>query len=93
MNTHVKRWLTAVVIVPVLFSIIAWGTQALFFALILAAVILGVREYNTMVFVPALQREKLQTLLIALLIPMVFYWGSPGLSLAAMAFSTLVVSI
>lgn len=93
MNTHVKRWLTAIAIVPVLFSIIAWGPPGLFFALIMAAILLGVHEYNTMVFAPALEREKVQTLLIALLIPMSFYWGTPELLLSVIAFSTLVVFI
>jgi phosphatidate cytidylyltransferase len=93
LNSHVKRWLTAIVIVPVLFSIIAWGPPGLFFALILAAVFLGVHEYNAMAFGREVGPEKAQTLALALLIPMAFIWGSPGLLLAIIAFTTLVVFI
>ncbi len=93
MNAHVKRWLTAIVILPVLFSIIAWGSPEIFFVVIMAAILLGIHEYNTMAFAPALQREKAQTLLLALVIPMVFYGSTAELLLGVIAFSTLIVFI
>jgi phosphatidate cytidylyltransferase len=93
LNTHVQRWITALVLLPVLFIIIAWGSPEIFLVLILAAILLGMHEYNTMAFAPALQREKAQTLLIAFLIPLVFYGNSPELLLGVIAFSTLSVFI
>ncbi len=93
MNAHVKRWLTAIVVVPVLFAVIAWGGQTIFFALIAAVIILGVLEYNAMILKGATAGEKAQILVIAAVIPAIFHWGTPEALLCFLAFSVLAVFI
>lgn len=46
---HVKRWLTALVGLPLLFTVIRYGGEIAFAILILAAALLGLREYYGMV--------------------------------------------
>ncbi len=93
MNAHVKRWLTAAAVVPILFAVVAWGGQTVFFLLIVAAVLLGVHEYNAMVLERASFSEKMQLFSLAALMPVIFHWGSPELLLCFLVFSVLAVFI
>ncbi len=68
MNPHLKRWITGVIAVPILFLIIAYGAETIFTLLIIIAALVGVTEYNRMVFGTGLWREKVETLVVALLI-------------------------
>lgn len=49
MTAHVKRWLTALVALPLLFAIIAYGNPAVFSVLIYLVVILAMHEYFSIV--------------------------------------------
>ncbi|HOF05337.1 MAG TPA: phosphatidate cytidylyltransferase [Syntrophales bacterium] len=93
MNTHAQRWLTAAAVVPALFAVIAWGGETLFFIVIVTAILLGVNEYNAMVLPMSPGSEKIQTLLISLLIPVIFFLGSVELLLCLLAFSIPAVFI
>ena len=68
MNPHLKRWATGVIAVPILFLTIAYGAETIFTLLIIIAALVGVAEYNRMVFGTGLWREKVETLVVALLI-------------------------
>ena len=93
MKAHIQRWLTAVAVVPLLFAAVAWGGQTVFFTVIAAAVVLGVHEYISMVIPAATMSMKIQALVISFLIPVIFYWGSPELLTAFLAFSLMAVFI
>ncbi len=68
MSPHLKRWITGVVAVPILFVIIAYGSEELFALLIVSAALLGMTEYNRMVFGAGVSPEKVETIVVALLI-------------------------
>ncbi|MDI9570266.1 MAG: phosphatidate cytidylyltransferase [Pseudomonadota bacterium] len=93
MNSHIKRWLTAIVVVPVLFAVIAWGGETVFFVLITAAILLGVHEYAAMVLDRSQTNEKIQILAISSLIPAAFFMGSPETLIGLLAASVMVAFI
>lgn len=68
MTPHLKRWITGTIAVPILFGIIAYGSEIAFAVLIIAASLAGMLEYNRMVFGEGISREKIQTTAIALVI-------------------------
>jgi phosphatidate cytidylyltransferase len=90
-SSHIKRWITALVAVPALFSLIYFGSFPVFCALILAAILLGVHEYNEMAFGEGHLWEKTEGLVIALLIALSFYLGDLQLVMAVIVFSVLIV--
>ena len=91
MNPHMKRWITGVVAVPVLFTVIAYGSEALFAALIIGATLLGMAEYNRMVFGPGLTREKIETMVVALLILIAAALGDMILLVTILSFTVMAV--
>ncbi|MDA8126093.1 MAG: phosphatidate cytidylyltransferase [Deltaproteobacteria bacterium] len=91
MNPHRKRWVTGVIAVPILFAVIAYGSELWFALLILVAALLGTAEYNRMVFGPGLKREKCETLGGALLILLAAGLGNTALMTAFLTFSVLAV--
>jgi phosphatidate cytidylyltransferase len=91
MTSHLKRWLTAIVAVPLLFAVIFFGSDALFSILIMGVILLGVYEYHHMAFGGGHPWQKAQGLLIGFLIPLAVYWGDMQLLLAVLSFSVLLV--
>ena len=91
MNPHRKRWVTGVVVVPILFLVIAYGSETLFALLIMAVTLLGMMEYNRMVFGPSLRTERCETLGAALLILLAAVTGNIALMTAFLTFSVLAV--
>jgi phosphatidate cytidylyltransferase len=91
MNPHIKRWITGVIAVPILFTIISYGSEALFTALIIGATLLGMAEYNRMVFGPGLSREKMETMVISLLILLSAAAGDMTLLVTILTFTIMAV--
>jgi phosphatidate cytidylyltransferase len=91
MNPHVKRWATGIVAVPILFLTIAYGSESIFALLILIVTLVGVVEYNRMVFGTEKRLEKVEMLAIALLILSAAAVGDKGLLLAILSFSVMVI--
>lgn len=89
MNPHMKRWITGVVAVPILFTIIAYGSEALFAALIIGAALLGMAEYNRMVFGTGQSREKIETMVISLLILLSATAGDMTLLVTVLTFTVM----
>jgi phosphatidate cytidylyltransferase len=86
-SSHIKRWITALIAVPALFALIFYGSVPVFCALIVAAILLGVHEYNEMAFGEGHLWEKTEGLIIALLIALSFYLGDLQLVMAVIIFS------
>jgi phosphatidate cytidylyltransferase len=80
-------------VVPVLFAVIAWGGETVFFALIAAVILLGIHEYSNMVLDASQVHEKIQALVISALIPVVFFLGSPEMLLGILCAAMLTVFI
>lgn len=91
MNPHLKRWITGVIAVPILFAIIAYGSEELFALLIMGAALLGMVEYNRMVFGSGLSPEKGETLVVALLILVSAATGNKALLVAILTFAVMAV--
>ena len=91
MNPHMKRWATGVIAVPVLIGIIAFGSEGMFTLLITFATLVGMAEYNRMVFGTGFWREKVETLVVALLILIAAAAGDRVLLTAILSFAIMVI--
>jgi len=91
MTPHLKRWATGVIAVPILFFIIAYGAETIFVLLIVIATLVGVMEYNRMVFGTGLVREKVETLTVAMLILTAVASGDRTLLIAILSFAVMAI--
>lgn len=92
-SSHVKRWVTGIVAVPILFSIIYFGTEAVFAGFILVVTAVAVLEYNRLAFGQAAGAEKRALMLFGLLTPLAATAAGPVAMLAVAVLSTLLVFI
>lgn len=91
MNPHMKRWATGVIAVPILIAIIAYGPEEMFTLLITFATLMGMAEYNSMVFGTGFRWEKIETFVIALLILIAAAAGDRVLLTAILSFAVMVI--
>jgi phosphatidate cytidylyltransferase len=91
MTPHLKRWITGIVAVPILFGVIAYGGEESFAILIILASLLGMGEYNRMAFGPGFTPEKAETLVIALFILLAAFFANLPLLLAVLTFGIMTV--
>jgi phosphatidate cytidylyltransferase len=92
-NSFLKRWLTGIILVPVLMIVILFGSKEIFAAVIILFILGGVWEYNNMVFGKGFAIEKIEGLIFAIIIPLFVLLGNNQNLLAVMAFSVLLVFI
>ncbi|MBN1662274.1 MAG: phosphatidate cytidylyltransferase [Deltaproteobacteria bacterium] len=92
-SPHIKRWITGVIAVPLLLLIIISGGEALFAVVIGALILVGVHEYNALVFDESFAWEKREGLIIALFMSLAVYFGDPALVLAVVIFSVIAAFI
>lgn len=71
-----KRVLSAVVFLPVFIAIVYWGPPILFFILLTAAVLLGVREYFSLTSKIGVDGFPRLTMLLSFLLILNFYFGN-----------------
>jgi phosphatidate cytidylyltransferase len=93
MLSHAKRWITALIAVPILFWTIAQGGETSFAILIIVASLVGIFEYNRMAFGRGFSAEKTVTTVAALFFPVAAWGGNRELLLALTAFSVIVVFV
>jgi len=93
MNPHMKRWITGVVAVPILFAVITYGSAALFTLLIVAASLVGMGEYNRMLFGTGRKREGIETLVASAVILFAASVGNPLLMASVLTLSVMAVMI
>jgi phosphatidate cytidylyltransferase len=94
MDSHVKRLITAIIIVPTLIAAIVYPyrySELVFLCIILLVVLRGIFEYNKMVFSEGLYWEKAEGLVFGSLIPLAAYLGGLQLMSAVAAFSLLII--
>ena len=91
MTSHLKRWLTAIIAVPLLLAIIFYGSTAVFSAAIVIVILVGVSEYHQIVFGAGHPWELMEAMGIGLLIPLAVYLGDMRWLLAILSFSVLLV--
>jgi len=80
-----------VIAVPILIVIIVYGPEAMFILLIAAVTLVGVDEYNRMIFGKGFRWEKAETLVAALLILTAAAAGDRALLLAILSFAVMVI--
>ena len=93
MSSHLHRWISGIIAVPILFAIIFYSSEIVFTAFITVIIIGAVIEYNAMVFTKELIWEKCQTLAVAVLIPVAVFSSDFRIILAVVTFSVLSVFI
>lgn len=93
MTPHMKRWITGIIAVPILFGIIAWGGETVFAVLIIAVTLRGMDEYNRMAFGSDACVEKMATMIAALLILLTAWYANPPVLLAVLVLSVMMVLI
>jgi len=91
MTSHLQRWITGVIAVPVVVSIVYFGTVLLFTALVTAVVVLACIEYNAMTFGKEFPLEKGMVLFGAVLLPLAAGFGGPECLQAALT-AIIVIS-
>jgi phosphatidate cytidylyltransferase len=91
MSSHIKRWITAIVIVPALFAAIIYGSELVFAIIVMVLTLGGVVEYNTMVFQKGALWEKSEGIIIGLLIPLAAFIGTIQFMFATTTFAVIII--
>jgi phosphatidate cytidylyltransferase len=93
MSPHIKRWITGIIAVPLLFLIIWYGSEELFALFIVIVILIASFEYNRLVFGTENPWEKWEGMILALFIPLAVFMGDEKLILAVIAFSIFITSV
>jgi phosphatidate cytidylyltransferase len=93
MNTHVQRWITGIIAVPLLLLIVWYGSEEVFAAFIAIVAVAAFYEYNELVFGEGVRWEKWAGMVIAFLVPSAAFMGDGRLLLSAAAFSVLGIFV
>lgn len=84
MNSHVMRWGTGLIAGPLIFAIVIFSSEIIYFFFILALIQIAVWEYNKLVFnKQGFVFEKGEVIIFAILIPLAVYFDANA-SLAVM---------
>jgi phosphatidate cytidylyltransferase len=89
-NSFVKRWLTGLILAAVIFVIIIFGSPIALAVVIALASMIGIWEYNNIVFGHGFLIEKIEGLVFAFIIPFVVLWGNSQLLIAVIAFCIII---
>lgn len=90
-SSHIKRWVTGIIAVPLLAAIIIFGGEKIFAVLIAAVILVGVVEYSAMVFGQSHAWEKTELIVAAVLVFLAMYAGKTPFVLAALIISFIMV--
>jgi len=91
MSSHVKRWITGIIAVPLLIVAILYSSPLIFSLIITLLIAAGVFEYNSMIFKGKYYWEKTEGLILSFLIPLSAYMGGLPLMFATVTFSFIIV--
>jgi phosphatidate cytidylyltransferase len=91
MNSHSKRWLTAVIAVPLVFTVLYYAPEELFSLLIVLLILAAAAEYNRLIFGKGFTWEKAAILTAACLIPVAFATGDFRYVLLVITLSVVAV--
>lgn len=90
MGSHVKRWITGIVAVPLIILLVL-GPRYVFSMFIAILIVGAVYEYNSMVFKKGFFTEKVEGVAIGVLIPLSAFLGGLQLMFAVVTFSFITV--
>ena len=92
-NSNLQRWLTGIVLAAALLLIIILGSLEILAVVITLVIVVGIWEYNGIVFGQGFLKEKTEGILFAVLIPVAVLFGNAQLLVALLAFATMAVFI
>lgn len=92
-NSIVKRWLTAILLLVVVLSAIVYASSEILSVIITVIIIGGVWEYNRMVFGKGFLKEKIEMYIFAIVIPAVALFGTGQLLVSVLTFCFISVFI
>ncbi len=92
-NSNLQRWLTGIVLAAILLLVIFLAPPVVLAIVITLAILVGVWEYNGIVFGDGFYKEKIESMVFAVLIPAAVYLGDHQLVLALFAFMVMTVFI
>lgn len=90
---ELKRWLTALSLIPLLLLVIGFGSESIFFGLVLVTIILAINEFYALVLPINHRREKVLGILLGLLLAYGIYRGEGLLLLSISTFIVLFLLI
>ncbi len=93
MTPHAKRWLTAIVALPVIYWVIAFGGKSVFFVFIAAVSLTAIYEYNRMAFGKGFYLEKVLIVVSALFLLSFAFTRNSEFMLATIIFSVMTAFI
>ena len=76
MNSHAKRWLTGLIAIPLLITIILFASPVFFVCFITVVILIGIHEYSTLMLDKKDLPEKALLFFFSGLIPFAFYVGN-----------------
>lgn len=89
MDLHIKRWITGVIVAPVLFAFILYSSESVFSILIILFTLVAVTEYNNIAFDAGYSWEKGEGLIFALFILLAVSLRDLQLVLAVITFAVM----
>lgn len=92
-TSHLRRWLTALGVLPFLVVVILFGSHSGFAMLITVLALLGLHEYQMLVFGTRWSMSKVCGLVAGSLIPFAFYMGDADTVLAIISMIVVVFFI
>jgi phosphatidate cytidylyltransferase len=91
MGPHIKRWITGIIAVPILVTLIIYAPPPLFDAFIILIILVAATEYNRMIFGEGRIREKTEIMAVSLIIPLAVIAGDTALVLAVVVLFMIAV--
>jgi phosphatidate cytidylyltransferase len=92
-NTHLQRWLTGLALGMTLLAIILLSSPFVLTLVAILAILVGITEYNSMVFGDGFKKEKTESILFAILIPLAALHGDPQVMTSLIVFAFISVFI
>lgn len=92
-NSNLQRWITGLALAAVLLPAILFGPLELLTAVVILVIIGGVLEYSGIVFGKGFEKEKIESVIFAILIPAAMFTGNFQLITAMTAMMVMVVFI
>ncbi|MBN1547086.1 MAG: phosphatidate cytidylyltransferase [Syntrophaceae bacterium] len=89
-TSHLQRWITAVIAVPLLFLLVFKGSAAVFAFLIAAVIIMAAWEYEGIIISVHQGKRRLEFLLSTLLFPISAYLKDMALLIISVVFVTII---
>jgi phosphatidate cytidylyltransferase len=92
-NSLIKRWVTGLIIAPILVMVILFSSEVIFAGLVVVFTLGGIWEYNKMVFGEGFVWEKTESMIFAVGLPLIVLCRNNQYLTALLALSVLIVFI